>query len=163
MSFIPNNMDYQTPPYFCDFMVSKAPRCQNYLEPSPGAGNLVAAIKRRYPDSTITTPIDDFLMMPGKEIPNCCVIMNPPFTPIIVGYHHLLHAFSFSLDIVALMPMYLLINSLRRQEQLFQLGLRELVVLPRCIFRGTRVQVGLFIFSPGGPRPPILTYYKKPE
>ena len=162
MSFVPNNIDYQTPPYFCDFMVSKAPKCANYLEPSPGAGNLVAAIKRRYPDANVITPKDDFFMMQAKEIPDCAVIMNPPFTPMALGYQFLLTAFTYSFDIVALMPMYLLINSTRRQEELFKIGLIEVVVLPRTIFRYTRIQVGLFIFSPTGPRVTKLTYYKRP-
>jgi hypothetical protein len=163
MSFIPNIKDYQTPPYFCDFMVSKAPVCKNYLEPSPGAGNLVAAIKRAHPNANITVPKNDFFKMQAREILDCCVIMNPPFTPMALGYQFLITAFSYSLDIVAIMPMFLITNSAARQEQLFKIGLSELVVLPRCIFRGTRIQIGLFIFSPTGHKPPILSYYKRSE
>lgn len=160
MTWTKNDIDFQTPDHVCDYMVSIAQPASVYLEPSPGAGNIVRAIKKRYPIADVVTPEGDFLKMEPRGGPRCTVIMNPPFTPMKYGYQHLMHAMKFSQNIVALLPMFILINSIKRTSLLFSCKLNEVILLPRTVFRNTRIQTALFVFSVDQPVMDVtLSYY----
>lgn len=142
-------MPFQTPPAVCDYMVSLClgwvgnPK---WLEPTPGDGNLVAAIRKQYPDADITAPDDFFDLVPslmnGKlEYPKFhVVVMNPPFTPMISGWKFLQHCMQMSNYIVALLPWFIVINSERRLKILKEFGLASITHLPRSTFPGSRIQ-----------------------
>lgn len=56
--------DFQTPVNVCRYMASLIPELSggSILEPTPGIGNLVNAIKEFRPNNTIVSPEDFFLL-----------------------------------------------------------------------------------------------------
>ena len=71
-----------------------------------------------------------------------CVVGNPPFTPMKVGYDILNKCFELSDNIIFLMPWLALINSEKRTQLYMERGLKKIVHLPRKAFPGSRL-VGL--------------------
>jgi len=136
-------MDFQTPDWCCDLMcsmllTSDRPLGPTVLEPTPGEGNLVRAVARAMPDAVVTAP-DDFWELPtGSRFDY--IVMNPPFSPMKVGYQVLARCMTMSDRIIALMPWLVLINSVRRTASLQEFGLRAVHHLPRTTFHGSRVQ-----------------------
>lgn len=139
-------MDFQTPPKICDFMVRLVPQYRNVkvLEPTHGKGNLVTAIKAYLPEVNLTAP-DDFFKMAHDDFD--WIIMNPPFSPMTVGYQILNRCMGMSHNIVALMPWLTIINSDKRAKDLVSFGIRQIVHLPRNSFYGSRVQCCIIVLQ----------------
>jgi hypothetical protein len=131
-----NKQDFQTPKVICKYMVSLLEK-QEYdiiLEPTPGEGNLANAAWEK---GTVMSPHDFFEL---KYQRFDAVVMNPPFTPMALGYKILFSCLDMSDEIVALMPWLTLINSQKRADKLFAFGLKSVTHLPRTVFPGSRVQ-----------------------
>lgn len=130
-----NIKDFQTPSSICDYMASFLPNnAGTILEPTKGAGNLVKSIALK---GTVVTPYDFFQMEKDRFD---WVVMNPPFTPMAVGYKILYECMGMTDNLVALMPWLTIINGEKRTKDLFAYGLVSVTHLPRTIFKGSRVQ-----------------------
>src|SRR6056300_890354 len=106
-----NNIDFQTPEWCCEYMVSLIPELSiTVLEPTPGAGNLVDALNKN--NFNVTAPVD-FWAVTGRYD---AVVMNPPFSPMQQGYDILYSVMDMTDNIIALMPWLTLINSERRTK-----------------------------------------------
>lgn len=142
-------MDFQTPFPVCDYMVSLLPDYlgpRRFLEPTPGEGNIVAAIKKRWPAADVTAPAEFFDLVPSifngkQEYPRFdCVVMNPPFTPMIQGWKFLKHCMKMSNHIVCILPWFIPLNSSKRLKALQAFGLASITHLPRNTFPKSRIQ-----------------------
>ena len=130
-------MDFQTPPDICRYMASMVPtRARLVLEPTPGEGNLVKALMEA--GLRVHAP-DDFWQLPAGEKYDA-IVMNPPFSPMEVGYRILSRCMEMSDVVVALMPWLAMINSEKRTRRIMEFGLRSITHLPRTAFQGSRVQ-----------------------
>lgn len=128
-------MDFQTKPYICDYMSKLVPSiCKEILEPTPGEGNLVHSLERH--GFSVYSP-EDFW-----EVNRCfdAIVMNPPFTPMALGYKILYRAMGMTNHIIALLPWLTIINSQKRTSDVMAFGLRSITHLPRNAFPGARVQ-----------------------
>ena len=124
---------FQTPKNICELMADKIPEgTLTVLEPTPGKGNLVSAL-RGY---DVTAPSNFF----DVEGIFDAIVMNPPFTPMKLGYEILYKCMDMTDVIIALMPWLTIINSQKRTEDIFKYGLKEVTHLPRNTFKGSRVQ-----------------------
>jgi hypothetical protein len=132
------DLQFQTSHWCCTYMASPLPQdCRTVLEPTPGAGNLVAALG----DRDITTPAGDFWQeIAPRNLWLDCVAMNPPFSLPLLGYQILLRCKAMTNHIIALMPWLTIINSARRTKLIRDYGLVSVTHLPRSTFPGTRVQ-----------------------
>ncbi len=133
-----NSEDFQTPPDVCDYMVSLLSK-ESYdviLEPTPGNGNLARAAKEK---GNVISPTGDFFAMDGVHKVDA-VVMNPPFTPMKLGYEILGLCMEMTDEVVALMPWLTIINSGKRVTKYLDYGLKSVTHLPRSVFPGTRVQ-----------------------
>lgn len=129
-------MDFQTPHWCCEYMASLLPpNAKNCLEPTAGEGNLLKVLQRRL---DVATP-DDFWEMDFDSRFDC-ICMNPPFSPMRVGYAILYKCMEMTDNLVALMPWLAIINSERRTTNIMQYGLVSVTHLPRKTFAGSRVQ-----------------------
>lgn len=127
---------FQTPEWCCEYMAFHLPNnCGVILEPTAGKGNLVKALKKR---GTVVAP-DNFFDLPDDSRFDW-IVMNPPFTPMKVGYEILFKCMEMSDHIVALMPWLTMINSEKRTKAIMDFGLRSITHLPRKTFPGSRVQ-----------------------
>jgi len=129
-------MDFQTKPEICEYMVGllhDTDLC--VLEPTPGEGNLVKALKAA--GHHVTAP-KYFYDLPQSYYH--AVVMNPPFTPMKEGYRILQACLALAPIVIALMPWLTVINSERRSQMLYHYGIRSITHLPRSAFPGTRVQ-----------------------
>lgn len=129
-------MDFQTPPWCCDYMVSlvNQEKCL-VLEPTPGLGNLVRVLEKH--QHSVVAP-EDFWELSYSRYDY--IVMNPPFTPMQLGYDILGECMEWSDNIIALMPWLTIINSSRRTETIVNFGLKSITHLPRKVFPGSRVQ-----------------------
>ena len=128
-------MDFQTPIHVCNYMSSFLPdNVGTILEPTSGLGNLVKALKHK---GNVIEP-QDFFAMEKQRFD--WIVMNPPFTPMAIGYKILYDCMEMSDNIVALMPWLTLINGQKRTEDIINYGLKSITHLPRKIFKGARVQ-----------------------
>lgn len=119
-------------------MASFVPQnCKRVLEPTPGIGNLVRALERR--QLSVTAPSNFWSDIDDTERFDC-VVMNPPFSPMKIGYEILDRCMTLTGRIVALMPWLVLINGERRTRRLREFGLVSVTHLPRKTFDGARVQ-----------------------
>lgn len=147
--------NFQTPTDVCDYMAKMVPQTANtILEPTPGLGNLVRAIKKHLPDHQLTAA-DDFFLISEKERFDC-IIMNPPFSSkschmvnapegaechgMKVGYFMLQKAMRLSDNVIALMPWFTLSDSDVRMRSLTAFGIKSLTALPRKTFEYARIQ-----------------------
>lgn len=147
---MPYSNDFQTPSTVCDYMVSllKYGDYHTILEPTPGQGNLVKAIRNKFPHAAISLP-DDFWKLPSSSRYDCAV-MNPPFTPMTQGYAYLEAIMNMTDRIVALLPWVLLLNSHKRMNEVYRnYGLISITYLPRSVFPGSRVQCCILYMSKG--------------
>lgn len=125
--------EFQTRERECNLMVSMIPEgVKTILEPTPGKGNLVRALK----DYQVTAPAN-FWNISGRFD---AVVMNPPFSPMSNGYKILYAVMDISNIIIALMPWLTLINSEKRTSDIKSFGLKSITHLPRTAFKGARVQ-----------------------
>jgi len=166
------NHHFQTPQWVCDIMASLVDGSpKKILEPTPGQGNLVKALRHHFPTADIVLehdiltlqtnePVRDFMAMSPRPVD--WVVANPPFTPMTLGYQMLDRFFSFSPNVIALMPWLVLINSQARTAQLIQRGLCHVIHLPRTAFPGARVQTCILKFKEGHKGTVSLTFVEAP-
>jgi hypothetical protein len=128
-------MDFQTPKEVCIYMSSFVPfEAGQILEPTKGEGNLVRELTTK---GSVIAP-DNFFDLPKQRFD--WVVMNPPFSPMKVGYKILYACMEMSDNIIALMPWLTMINGQKRTNDIMQFGLKSITHLPRSIFKGARVQ-----------------------
>jgi hypothetical protein len=138
-------MDFQTPEFICKYMADYLPEdAGRILEPTPGIGNLVKACSIK---GEVITPQDDFFLMPKSKFD--WIVMNPPFSPMAVGYKILYRCMEMSDNIIALMPWLTLINGAKRTKDILNFGLVSITHLPRKIFDGSRVQTCILEMQKG--------------
>lgn len=122
-------MNFQTSLDICDYMMSFLPdNAGSILEPTAGEGNLVSACSLK---GTVVAP-DDFFKMEKKRFD--WIVMNPPFSPMKLGYQILYQCMDMSDKIIALMPWLTLINGEKRTKDIFSYGLASVTHLPRNVF-----------------------------
>ena len=114
--------------------------------PTPGDGNLVQSLRRKFPLSTIYAP-KTFEKWKKRKVGY--IIANPPFTPMTRGYNLLDTFFGISNNIIILMPWLAIINSERRTKRYVEQGLKSIHHLPRRAFPGSRVQTCILVFQKG--------------
>lgn len=149
-----NNIDFQTQSWVCEIMVNMIPRgVKTILEPTPGAGNLVNAMS----EYDVTAP-SDFWNQAGTFD---AVVMNPPFSPMAVGYEILYAVMNMSDIIIALMPWLTIINSQKRADMIFGWGLKSVIHLPRNAFPGSRVQTCILEMSKGHSGDTVISLAKR--
>ena len=135
-------MHFQTPKHTCDLMVAMLPSgVKTVLEPTPGKGNLVTALS----GYEVVAP-EDFWLTSGRYD---AIVMNPPFTPMKVGYEILYECMEMSDTIIALMPWLTMINSEKRTKLIMGYGLKSITHLPRNTFKGSRVQTCILEMQKG--------------
>ena len=128
-------MDFQTPTDVCDYMANFLPNNAGIiLEPTKGMGNLVNSLSLK---GEVIAP-DDFFDMKKRKFD--WIVMNPPFTPMAIGYKILYECLEMTDNLIALMPWLTLINGEKRTSKLFSYGLISVTHLPRTVFKGSRVQ-----------------------
>lgn len=128
-------MDFQTPLGVCFYMARLIPEnAGDILEPTAGEGNLIKACRNK---GNIFAPTDFFSMEKRRFD---WIVMNPPFSPMMLGYKILYSCMEMSDNIIALMPWLTIINSERRTNYIVSFGLVSITHLPRNIFKGSRVQ-----------------------
>ena len=149
-------MDFQTRQDVCEYMAGLVPSdACSILEPTPGIGNLVMALEQR--GFTVDAP-DDFWSIDTTEKYDC-VVMNPPFSPMLVGYKILYRCMDITDSIVALMPWLTLINSQKRTGDIKDYGLISVTHLPRNVFPGARVQTAILQMHRGYNGKTTLQFY----
>lgn len=159
-------MDFQTPPYVCDYMVNITPysinpiysRNRKILEPTPGQGNIVSSLHKYLPHSEIIAP-ENFWDIPNTEQFDL-IVMNPPFTPMEEGYKILFRCMEMSDNIIALMPWLTMINSEKRTKLIMDFGLKSITHLPRNVFKGSRVQCCILEMKKGYTQDTIFKNFK---
>ena len=129
--------NFQTPLIVCDYMTSLLPKSpiNKVLEPTPGEGNLVKSLNQLNINQIIAP--DNFFDI--NDIFDY-IVMNPPFTPMDLGYSILYRCMEMSDNIIALMPWLTMINSQKRTKHIMDFGLKSITNLPRKTFKGSRVQ-----------------------
>lgn len=128
-----DNLNFQTPIWCCAEMIRLIPKgTVSVLEPTPGAGNLVKALEKY-----IVTAPKNFWEIDGRYD---AVVMNPPFSPMKIGYKILYKCMEMSDVIITIMPWLTLINSEKRTKDIMAYGLKTIIHLPRRTFKGARVQ-----------------------
>ncbi len=136
-------INFQTPDWVCEEMLKLIPSgIKTILEPTPGAGNILKAINSHY---LITAP-DDFWTVTGRFD---AVVMNPPFSPMAMGYKILYRCMEMTDIIIALMPWLTLINSEQRTKDITAWGLKSVIHIPRKAFAGARVQCCIIFMVKG--------------
>jgi type I restriction-modification system DNA methylase subunit len=163
------NHNFQTPPDVADYMASLIDhRLKGYkiFEPTPGEGNLVAAIERK---GFEVFTIDDFFLLDECHPYFAAVVMNPPFSAkyanmqnapksenlngMRIGYYMLTECMKltgeFSGQVIALMPVFTYTDSDKRIRHLLDYGLASITHLPRNTFPGSRVQTCILDLQKG--------------
>lgn len=161
--FEPDLVNFQTPAHLCSYMVSLIPakyrRRSLVVEPTPGAGNMLAAL-----DSAgfreVESPVGDFFRWRPSRQPTV-VIGNPPWSPMAVAYDILDRCLTEFLPdmVIMLMPWLTLINSNRRTRMLVGYGLQRVIHMPRSIFPGIRAQSCLLVLEKGYRGDVVMDFY----
>lgn len=113
------------------------------LEPTPGEGNLVKELQGK---GNIIAPVDFFTL---EEQRFDWIVMNPPFSPMSLGYRIFYQCMELSDNIIALMPWLTLINGEKRTKDIINFGLKSITHLPRKAFPGSRVQCCILEMTKG--------------
>jgi len=146
-------MDFQTPTWCCDFMVSLVQEDENIvLEPTAGEGNLVHSLKQS--GKSVLAPVDFYTL--DFENSYDCIVMNPPFSPMTRGYQILDKCMLLAEHVIALMPWLTIINSEKRTKKIIDWGLKGIYHLPRRTFPGSRVQTCVLDMVRGSHRDAIF-------
>lgn len=136
--------NFQTPNNICDYMSSYLPEnAGKILEPTPGKGNLVLSLSKY---GEVITP-ENFFELESDFFDY--IVMNPPFTPMKLGYEIFYKCMEMSDNIIALMPYLTLINSDKRTKDILNFGLKSVTHLPRNTFKGSRVQTCIIELKKG--------------
>ena len=142
-------MDFQTPFNCCKYMVSLIPKnAKTILEPTPGEGNLVSVLKKKGYNVRYPVYPENFWQLPYYQRYDS-VVMNPPFSPMKIGYKILYKCMELSDSIIALMPWLTIINSEKRTSDIINYGLKSVTHLPRSMFKGARVQTCILEMNKG--------------
>jgi len=156
-----NIVDFQTRPDICDYMVGLiSTHAVNILEPTKGAGNIVASLKNNTGKHAITCEGDYWDMWHPVDKYDA-IIMNPPFTPMTECYKFLFDAMSRTDEIVALMPWLTIINADKRLKAISEFGLVSVTSLPRTAFKGSRIQSCILHMRKGYQKPTVFVDYAK--
>ncbi len=133
-----DNKNFQTPENVCKYMVGLIPLgVKTVLEPTPGKGNLVRAIKEA--GYAVEYPEGDYWNWKTKHEPEFgCVVANPPFSPAKTGYMYLEHFMLVAQRIIILLPWSTITNSDSRTKEILDFGLVSVTHLPRKTFAGAR-------------------------
>lgn len=151
-----DNVNFQTPAYICEYMTSLIESSgHSILEPTKGSGNLVTALKAK---GKVTAPEDFFKIQKTRFD---YIVMNPPFTPMKLGYEILYRCMQMTDNIIALMPWLTLINSQKRTNDVTAFGLKSITHLPRTVFQGSRVQTCILQMKKGYTGETRFINYKK--
>jgi type I restriction-modification system DNA methylase subunit len=158
MGTLDKNNDYQTPPEIAEYMTSLIPRNAKYfLEPSSGSGNLVDAILKhgqKYIGEIPCIEVPENFFLLDERLRFDCILMNPPYSDkqaygipadldlkgMKVGYYFLDECMKRSDHVIALMPVFTIIDSDVRKRKLKAFGLKSITSLPRKTFKYTRIQ-----------------------
>jgi len=125
------------------------------LEPSIGEGNLIKALWDKYPntkvvaydiedcpikDNRLTFIKQDFLQANIKFKPDF-ILSNPPFTPMTLSYKFFDKCQQIQNRGIYILPYLFLINSTSRPREYSQkLFIKNIVNLPRNVFKNSRIQ-----------------------
>jgi type I restriction-modification system DNA methylase subunit len=143
MSHVEIDTNFQTPLWAVKYMISLVPAgVHSVLEPTPGLGNIVRELENQY---QVTAPSDFWDVSDRFD----AIVMNPPFTPMKMGYEILYKCMEMSDNIIALMPWLVMINSEKRTKDIMNFGLKSITHLPRKTFAGARVQCCVLAMSKG--------------
>lgn len=157
---IGNNEHFQTPDWCCELMTSLvSSETEFVLEPTPGNGNLVSSLSKKF---KVLSPQGDFFEYDISSGPDC-VVMNPPFSPMSVGYKILYKCMEKANTIIALLPWLAIINGERRTSDIKEFGLEKIIHLPRSTFKGSRVQCCILVMKKGHSGTTIFEVAKKPN
>jgi len=127
---------FQTPEKICKYMINLLPQgISTVLEPTAGKGNLVRLLHNK--GINVDAPKNIFGHCAKRYD---AVVMNPPFTPMFLGYKIFYLCMDMSNIIIALMPWLTIINSQKRTTDIVNFGLKSITHLPRSTFKGARVQ-----------------------
>jgi type I restriction-modification system DNA methylase subunit len=141
--------DFQTPPNVAAYMASLVPaQSVTVLEPTPGAGNLVAALA----GYKVTAP-DDYWQIDKTERYDA-VVANLPFSSktfrncppefetagMKVAYEQMKVLMQMSDNLILLMPWFTISDSDVRLRSLKRYGLISVTALPRKTFQYARIQ-----------------------
>jgi|ERR1035437_688876 hypothetical protein len=140
--------NFQTPPIICEYMASFLPdNAGMILEPTPGLGNLVKVLESK---GIVVSPPQgvDFLQW-NYSAKFDWICMNPPHSPMTLGYKMLYKSMEMTDNIIALMPWLCLINGDKRTKDIFNFGLKSITHLPRTSFKGSRVQTCILEMKKG--------------
>lgn len=163
-----DKINFQTPRPVCKYMASFIKPADSglvsVLEPTPGAGNLLAeimAIKGVAPYYTEGDfwKMDHYSGLLQKERKYDYVVMNPPFTPMAEAFVFLEACMKLSDNIICLLPWFILINSDRRFEAIKNFGLVSVTHLPRKTFPSCRIQCVVLELKRDYTGPMELKYY----
>lgn len=156
------SQDFQTPLEVARYMAAMVPDTyKTILEPTPGQGCIVNALKEMGANYDITTPEDFFGLDKGSRFD--CIVMNPPFSHkyafnvpahlnkagMRLGYHILLECMQMSDHVIALMPWFTISDSDVRLRLLYKWGLKSITALPRKTFQFARIQTCVFELEKG--------------
>ncbi len=147
---------FQTLPVVCDYMASLIKGKERIcLEPTPGDGNLVRAVKAK--GHIVAVPKDDYWQMDHGAVKYYDYgIMNPPFTPMKQGALFLEDVMQRCDHVIALMPWFYFINSDKRLSKMQDHGLKAVTSLPRKAFANSRIQTMIIELEIGYKGPTIL-------
>lgn len=154
---------FQTPKSVVEYMIEMMESHHelgpvSVLEPTPGLGNIVEALKSSEKVISVYAPNDYFTDREDilkKRFD--CVIMNPPFSKksvildnapefwreakgMTAGYNFLYDAMEVSNHVIALMPWFTIADSDVRMRMFIDFGLISVTLLPRKTFDYARIQ-----------------------
>lgn len=150
--------DFQTPENVAAYMVSLLPFWTvTVLEPTPGLGNIVNALK----GYQVTAPADYWQL--DKSLCFDAVIGNLPFSSktffncpleyegkgMVVAYEQLKVLMKMSNNLVLLMPWFTISDSDVRLRTLKTFGLISVTALPRKTFQYARIQTCILQLEKG--------------
>lgn len=164
--------DFQTPPEVAEYMAMMCPWVSGgtrVLEPTPGKGNIVNALKIAWGGHRVIAPDNYFDLNKNQRFD--CIVMNPPFSEksmwgapdgwvgkgMRVGYKILQECMGMSDNIIALMPAFTLSDSDVRAREIKRFGLVSVTQLPRKTFDYARIQTVILHLKKGYTEP---TEYK---
>lgn len=143
--------DFQTPPNVADYMAGLVKNTTGMiLEPTPGLGNLVAALACKGMD--VYSPSDYWNL--DFDARFSAVVCNLPFSSktfkncpaeyegrgMVVSYYQLWRLMEMADEVVALMPWFTISDSDVRLRALYDYGLISVTALPRKTFNYARIQ-----------------------
>lgn len=144
--------DFQTPKAVAEYMTQLLPvDTYHVLEPTPGKGNIVAALNR-WGIFNITAPADWWEL--DKSLRFDAVVCNFPFSAktfwncpekykgggMAVLHDQLKVVMEMSDSVIALVPWFVLIDSDARTRAMLDYGLISVTSLPRKVFNYARIQ-----------------------